>query len=142
MAWDQDRWADNGGYRRTPPREALATFAALRRSNLAYVGRLSTAASLQTGYAFNHGRANGEMPRAFEVSTGAVSLSVDNSPIVRPQVDAEYFVTSKFTLRVSADYMMLRPAIAVTTPTERIVGRWHASNVHANVGVGFYPMRK
>lgn len=47
VAWDQDRWADHGGYRRTPPREALATFAALRRSNLAYVGRLSAAQNAQ-----------------------------------------------------------------------------------------------
>lgn len=41
VAWDQDRWADRGGYRRTSAREALATFAALRRANLAYLGRLS-----------------------------------------------------------------------------------------------------
>ena len=49
VAWDQDRWADGGGYRRTPPREALATFVALRRSNLAYVGRLRAARSGSTG---------------------------------------------------------------------------------------------
>ena len=34
VAWDQDRWAEGGRYRRTPVREALATFTALRRSNL------------------------------------------------------------------------------------------------------------
>jgi hypothetical protein len=56
VAWDQDRWADNGGYRRTPPREALATFAALRRSNLAYVGRLSTAQKAQHGRHPEYGR--------------------------------------------------------------------------------------
>jgi len=56
VAWDQDRWADNGGYRRTPPREALATFAALRRSNLAYVGRLSAAQKAQHGRHPEYGR--------------------------------------------------------------------------------------
>jgi len=56
VAWDQDRWADHGGYRRTPPREALATFAALRRSNLAYVGRLSAAQKAQHGRHPQYGR--------------------------------------------------------------------------------------
>ena len=56
VAWDQNRWADHGGYRRTPPREALATFAALRRSNLAYVGRLSAAQKAQHGRHPEYGR--------------------------------------------------------------------------------------
>jgi hypothetical protein len=56
VAWDQDRWADRGGYRRTPPREALATFAALRHSNLAYVGRLSAAQKRQHGRHPEYGR--------------------------------------------------------------------------------------
>jgi uncharacterized damage-inducible protein DinB len=56
VAWDQDRWADNGRYRRTPLREALATFAALRRSNLAYVGRLSAAQKAQHGRHPEYGR--------------------------------------------------------------------------------------
>ena len=56
VAWDQDRWADGGGYRRTPPREALATFVALRRSNLAYVGRLRAAQKTQHGRHPEYGR--------------------------------------------------------------------------------------
>ena len=56
VAWDQDRWADGGGYRRTPPREALATFAAVRRSNLAYVGRLSAAQKKEHGRHPEYGR--------------------------------------------------------------------------------------
>jgi len=56
VAWDQDRWADRGGYRRTPPREALATFVALRGSNLAYVGRLSAAEKRQHGRHPEYGR--------------------------------------------------------------------------------------
>ena len=56
VAWDQDRWADGGGYRRTPPGEALATYAALRRSNLAYVGRLRAAQKGQHGRHPEYGR--------------------------------------------------------------------------------------
>jgi uncharacterized damage-inducible protein DinB len=56
VAWDQDRWADSGRYRRTPPREALATFAALRRSNLAYVGRLGAEQRRQHGRHPEYGR--------------------------------------------------------------------------------------
>jgi len=56
VAWDQDRWADGGGYRRTPLPEALATFVALRRSNLAYVGRLNAAQKAQHGRHPEYGR--------------------------------------------------------------------------------------
>jgi hypothetical protein len=56
LAWDQDRWADHGRYRRTPPGEALATFAALRRSNLAYVGRLGAGQKRQHGRHPEYGR--------------------------------------------------------------------------------------
>ena len=124
-------------------------FAALRTTAIMagigygwHFGRLSTGASLQTGYAFNHGEANGAIQQAFAVPNGAVSLHVDNSMLLRPQVKVEYFITPKFTLRASTDYMMMRPGIAVTTAAEQFADRWHASNVHANVGIGFYPMRK
>jgi hypothetical protein len=56
VAWDQDRWADHGAYRRTPPGEALATFTALRHSNLAYVGRLRAAQKRQHGRHPEYGR--------------------------------------------------------------------------------------
>jgi len=56
VAWDQERWAEGGRYRRTPVREALATFAALRRSNLAYVSRLSAAQKRQHGRHPEYGR--------------------------------------------------------------------------------------
>jgi hypothetical protein len=56
VAWDQDRWADGGRYRRTPLREALATFTTLRRSNLAYVGRLSAVQKRQHGRHPEYGR--------------------------------------------------------------------------------------
>jgi hypothetical protein len=61
---------------------------------------------------------------------------------VRPQFKVEYFITPKFTLRSAADYMFLRPSVDVTTAAGLQEDRWHASNFHANFGIGFYPFRK
>lgn len=107
-----------------------------------HFGRLSTGASLQTGFALNRGSMQGDVPRAFQVPNGIVAMHVGNSSLLRPQVKAEYFLTQKLTVRASVDYTWLRPDIVVTTPTERIAGRWNASNAHANVGFGIYPFRK
>jgi len=105
-------------------------------------GRLNTGASLQTGYAFNRGKMEGDTQLAFGQPGSAVSVDADNAWLLRPQIKAEYFLTRKLTLRATADYIMMRPGITVTTPTERIVDRWNPSHVHANVGIGFYPGRK
>jgi uncharacterized damage-inducible protein DinB len=43
VAWDQERFAEAGHYRRAAAPEALRTFTELRRSNLAYLGRLRPA---------------------------------------------------------------------------------------------------
>ena len=107
-----------------------------------HFGKLSTGASLQTGYSFNRTRPQGDLLSAFNVPTGAVSVHADNSLLLRPQVKAEYFITPKFTFRISADYMLARPDITVTTPSGTIDGRWDPSNAHANIGFGFYPFRK
>ena len=107
-----------------------------------HFGRLSTGASLQTGYSFNRARPDGDILGAFGVASGPVSVEASNSWLLRPQVKAEYFITPKFTFRVSADYMLTRPDIVVTTPTGRISDRWDASNAHANIGFGVYPFRK
>lgn len=41
-----------------------------------------------------------------------------------------------------AAIVLMRPDIAVTTPTGRISDRWDVSNAHANIGFGVYPSRK
>ena len=105
-------------------------------------GRLITGPSLQTGFAFNSGRIEGDIPRAFGVPNEAISVHVGNAALFRPQVEAEYMIRPKFSIRISADYVLMRPAIDVTTPFERIAGRWSASNVHASIGIGYYPLRK
>ena len=107
-----------------------------------HFGRLSTGASLQTGYSFNRARPDGDILGAFGVPSGLVSVEAGNSWLLRPQIKAEYFIRPKFTFRISADYMLMRPDIVVTTPTGRISDRWDASNAHANIGFGVYPFRK
>jgi hypothetical protein len=105
-------------------------------------GKLSLGTSLQGGWGFNHGRLYGNTARAFGSPEGPTSIHISNSPLLRPQIKAEYFLTRKFTVRTSADYMFLRPGIEVTTVSGRQEDRWRLSNFHANLGVGFYPFRK
>ena len=107
-----------------------------------HFGRLSTGASLQAGWGFNHGTLTGNTARAFASPDGPSSIHIENSPMLRPQLKLEYFLTPKFTLRTSADYIFMRPGVAVTTPAGPQADIWHASNFHANFGIGFYPLRK
>jgi hypothetical protein len=107
-----------------------------------HFGKLATGVTLQTGYAFNNGHIQGDMPLALDVPNEFVSIDVGNAVIVRPQVQSEYFITPKFTFRASADYIRMRPDVLVTTPAGPLANRWNASNVHANVGIGFYPFRR
>ncbi len=104
-------------------------------------GKLSTGVALQTGVAFNSGRLAGNAAQAFNAE-GPVSLKVGNSLLLRPKATIEYFITPKFTVRTSADYMLTQPNITVTTPAGPIGDRWNASSFHASVGIGFYPFRK
>ena len=107
-----------------------------------HFGRLSTGVQVQTGYAFNHATLGEDVEHAFDVPDGTVSLDVGNSWLIRPAIKAEYFITTKFTVRVSGDYVYSRPDIVVTTPDRRLERQWDQSNLHANFGVAFYPFRK
>jgi hypothetical protein len=107
-----------------------------------HFGKLSVGASLQAGWGFNHGTLTGDTAHAFGSPQGPASIHIANSPLVRPQFKVEYFITPKFTLRSAADYMFLRPSVDVTTAAGLQEDRWHASNFHANFGIGFYPFRK
>ena len=100
----------------------------------------STGVQLQTGYALNHVSLKGDLEHAFNAAM--VSVDVGNAWLLRPSVKAEYFLTPKFSVRVSGDYVYMRPRIVVTTPTERFERRWDENNLHANFGVAFYPFRK
>jgi len=107
-----------------------------------HFGRLSTGVQMQTGYAFNHATLEEDSEHAFNVPNGTVSIDSDNSWLLRPEIKAEYFITHKFTVRVSGDYVYMRPGMVVTTLHQRVERQWDESNLHANVGVAFYPFRK
>lgn len=107
-----------------------------------HFGRLSTGASLQGGFALNRAQSDGDVAGAFAAPSGPFAVSADNGWLVRPQLKAEYFITPKFTFRVSADYVLMRPEITVTAPSGTLSGRWDQSNAHANIGFGFYPFQK
>lgn len=107
-----------------------------------HFGKLSVGTSLQAGWGFNHGTLTGDTAQAFDSVAGPASIHIANSPLVRPQFKVEYFITPRFTLRSSADYMFLRPGVDVTTASGPQADRWHASNFHANFGIGFYPFRR
>jgi hypothetical protein len=107
-----------------------------------HFGQLSTGVALQTGYSFNSGQIQGDAARASDLPVGPLSIDVGNAWLLRPQVKAEYFLAPKFTLRVSEYYVLMYPDVTVTTPNGRVANRWDASNIHANVGVGWYTFRK
>lgn len=108
-----------------------------------HFGRLSVGPQVEVGYSFNHGTLTNDAPASFGmVAPGTVTMDVKNAWVVRPEVKAEFFVTQKVTFRTSLDYVRTRPDIVVSTPQGVMGDRWDMSNVHANVGIGFYPFRK
>lgn len=107
-----------------------------------HFGKLSTGVSMQAGYVDYRVRPEGDVLSAFNLPSGSVNMDVGNTWLLRPQIKAEYFLTRKFTVRVSGDYLVSRPDVVVTTPAGRATTRWDASNFHANVGIGFYPFHK
>ena len=104
-------------------------------------GKFTTSTALQTGVMFNSARLDGNAPQAFNVA-GPVSITVGNSLLLRPKASIEYFITPRFTLRTSADYLLTQPKVIVNTPAGPVADRWNASNFHATFGIGFYPFRK
>jgi hypothetical protein len=106
-----------------------------------HFGELSVGPQIEVGYAFNHSSLDGDAPQAF-ASPGNVALDVSNSWMVRPEFKAEYLLTPKFSIRSSLDYVRLRPDVTVMTPAGAVPNTWDLSNVHANVGVAFYPFRQ
>lgn len=56
VAFDQERWAEGGHYRRGGAQEALRTYTALRRANLVYTSRLGAARKRQHGRHPEYGR--------------------------------------------------------------------------------------
>lgn len=108
-----------------------------------HFGRLSTGAQLQAGWAFNSLKPEGDPSSAFLMPGSSVAMDVHNTFVLRPQLKVEYFLTQKFTLRSSLNYIFERPRVEVLSPQGRILDEhWNASNVSLSMGIGFYPFRK
>ena len=107
-----------------------------------HFGKLSTGIQVQAGWSFNSFKANDALGPAFGFSPTDVAIDVGDSFAVRPQFKVEYFLTEKFTVRSSLNYVFTNPVVTVATPNGVTSSRWNASNVSLAIGVGFYPFRK
>jgi len=107
-----------------------------------HFGKLSTGIQAQAGWAFNSGKAIGDMGAAFGQPGFPVSVSIGDSFVVRPQAKIEYFLTPKFTVRSSLNYVNTHPMVRLTSPEGTTARRWNASNVTLSIGIGVYPFRK
>ena len=107
-----------------------------------HFGKLSTGAQLQGGWAFNSVKPVDNIGEAFLVAGSPVYVDVHNSWVLRPQVKAEYFITEKFTVRSSLNYVFMKPRVDIITPNGATSTHWNASHVSLSLGVGFYPFRK
>lgn len=107
-----------------------------------HFGKLSTGIQVQAGWSFNSFKANEALGPAFGFTPAAVAIDVGDSFAVRPQFKVEYFLTEKFTVRSSLNYVFTNPVVTVSTPNGVTSSRWNASNVSLAIGVGFYPFRK
>ena len=107
-----------------------------------HFGRLSTGAQVQTGLGVNRAIARGDAAEAFGAADGPVFVQIHNALLLRPQLKAEFALTKHFSLRMSADYVLTRPDIAVITPAGSVSDHWDVSNLHANIGIGIYPFHK
>lgn len=107
-----------------------------------HFGKLSTGAQIQGGWAFNSVKTEENLGDAFMMPGSPVFIDVHNSWVVRPQVKVEYFLTEKFTLRSSLNYVLMNPRVDITTVAGRTSTHWNASHVSLSLGVGIYPFRK
>jgi hypothetical protein len=107
-----------------------------------HFGKFSTGAQVQAGWSFNSMKANDEVSQAFGYSPTEVVVDIGNAFAVRPQIKAEYFITPKFTVRSSLNYVFTNPRVTIATPNGATTDRWNASNVSLAIGVGFYPFRR
>ena len=107
-----------------------------------HFGKLSTGIQLQAGWSFNTFKANGDIAPAFGFAPTDIAVHVGNSFAVRPQFKVEYFLTPKFTVRGSLNYVFTNPRVTISTPNGVTSDRWNASNVSLAVGIGVYPFRR
>jgi hypothetical protein len=108
-----------------------------------HFGKLSTGIQMQAGWSFNSGKPIGDMGAAFGMPGAPISVDVGDSFVMRPQAKIEYFLTKKFTVRSSLNYVFENPHVRISSPNGVLRDEhWNASNVSLAVGIGVYPFRK
>ena len=66
-----------------------------------HFARPSTGVQTQTGYAFNHATLDGDVEHAFNVPNGTVSIHIDNSWLLRPEIKASSRTNSRSECQVT-----------------------------------------
>ena len=103
-------------------------------------GKMVYSAQLGLGYSFNKITVSPDAPALF--ASQPVRVEVSNSFVVRPKVQAEYFLHRKISLRTQLSYTYSDPDVVVVTATERMAQQWRPHHVQLSAGVGFFPFRK
>ncbi|MEP6782411.1 MAG: hypothetical protein ABI983_02010 [Acidobacteriota bacterium] len=105
--------------------------------------KLSAGAQLQAGYSFNSGKPIGDVGAAFGMPGVPINVDIGDTFVYRPQLKVEYFLTKKFTVRSSLNYVFENPRVVISSPDGVLRNeRWNASNVSLGMGIGIYPFRK
>lgn len=100
--------------------------------------RLALSASLTGGVSFN----SVDLEQGFRQSRGSnVSLDVENSFAVRPNLEAEYALAPKFALTASTGFFFTKPDVVLEMPGTRLEDEWDMSAFNIFVGVTVYPFR-
>lgn len=104
-------------------------------------GKMVYGAQLGLGFAFNKVTLDPGVALAFGVPE-PVGVDVSNSFVVRPKVQAEYFLHHKVSLRTQLGYTYTDPDVTIISGTQRLAREWHPHHLQLNFGVGIFPFRK
>jgi hypothetical protein len=105
-------------------------------------GKMVYGVQLGLGYSFNRVTVSDAAVQVFNTGGPPVYVTVSNSFVVRPKLQAEYFVHPKISFRTQLGYTYTDPDVVVQTPTTTLTREWHPHHVQLNVGIGFFPFRK
>jgi hypothetical protein len=104
-------------------------------------GKMVYGTQLGLGFAFNKVTLDPGVALAFGVPE-PVSVDVSNSFVVRPKVQAEYFLHHKVSLRTQLAYTYTDPDVTVNSATQSFGREWNPHHVQLNFAVGVFPFRK
>jgi hypothetical protein len=104
-------------------------------------GKMVYSTQLGLGYSFNDVTLNPGVALAFGVPE-PVSVSVSNSFVVRPKVQAEYFLHHKVSVRTQLSYTYTDPDVVIHSAAQDFAREWRPHHVQVGLAMGFFPFRK